>query len=319
MMRRRAIDRRLASLVVAGVLIAACGDSDPRSATLERERATTTSAPATSSTIESPPSTGVVAPPPAPTGPQPSVMAGATSPDELAARLVDAERRIADPATPAADVAGWGRAQQVAYRQMVLRPDWHDAVRAAVPNDVRPVMETNLHAGFQLRSMLKEPKEELPRWEIVAPPSPAELLTHYQAAEAEFGVPWTYLAAINLVETRMGRIRGLSSAGAQGPMQFMPATWSAYGEGDVNDHRDAIRAAARYLVRNGAPHDMPNALWNYNHSDKYVAAVTAYAERMTASPRAYEAYWAWQVFYVTVGGDVLLPEGWIHPEGAVTG
>ncbi len=36
-------------------------------------------------------------------------------------------------------------------------------------------------------------------------------------------MPWYYLAAINLIETRMGRIDGLSTAGAQGPMQFLPA------------------------------------------------------------------------------------------------
>jgi len=68
---------------------------------------------------------------------------------------------------------------------------------------------------------------------IVAPPPADELLGHYRAAGDEFGVDWTYLAAIHLVETRMGRIRGTSTAGAHGPMQFMPATWDAYGEGDV--------------------------------------------------------------------------------------
>ena len=94
-------------------------------------------------------------------------------------------------------------------------------------------------------------------------------------------------------------------------MQFLPATWAAYGEGgDINDPHDAIMAAARYLKRNGAPGDMANALWNYNHSDRYVRAVTLYAQQMEADPRAYLAYHAWQVYYIMTRGDVLLEEGY---------
>src|SRR3546814_13420666 len=94
--------------------------------------------------------------------------------------------------------------------------------------------------------------DSLPAWRIVAPPPAEELLAHYQAAEAEFGVPWEILAAVNLVETGMGRIRGVSVAGAQGPMQFMPATWAAFGHGgDVNDYRDAIMGAARHPAPHG--------------------------------------------------------------------
>ena len=127
---------------------------------------------------------------------------------------------------------------------------------------------------------------------------------------SEFGVPWGYLAAVHLVETRMGRIRGESSAGAQGPMQFLPSTWAAYGEGDINSNKDSIRAAARYLKRNGAPGDMRNALWNYNHSFLYVDAVTEYAKQMLAAERAFFGYHHWQVYYRTTNGDVLLPVGY---------
>ena len=63
----------------------------------------------------------------------------------------------------------------------------------------------------------------LPAWRIVRPAPADELLDAYRDAEAEFGIPWRYLAAINLVETGLGRIRGTSIAGAQGPMQFMPS------------------------------------------------------------------------------------------------
>src|SRR3990170_162129 len=100
----------------------------------------------------------------------------------------------------------------------------------------------NLSATADLRSTVV-PGPNLPTaWRIVEPAPLDELLRYYREAEAEFGVHWSYLASIHLVETRMGRIRGVSTAGAQGPMQFMPGTWAAYGEGDINSNRDAIRA-----------------------------------------------------------------------------
>src|SRR5439155_17781253 len=89
------------------------------------------------------------------------------------------------------------------------------------------------------------------------PPTAAALLAHYRAAERRFGVPWSVLAAVNLVESGFGRLRETSVSGAQGPMQFMPATWRAYGlGGDVHDSADAIVGAANYLHANGAPRDL---------------------------------------------------------------
>jgi membrane-bound lytic murein transglycosylase B len=138
----------------------------------------------------------------------------------------------------------------------------------------------------------------------------AELLGHYEAAEAEFGVAWEYLAAIHLVETRMWRIRWVSVAGTRGPMQFMPATWEAYGEGDIDDPGDAIRAAARYLTASGAPEDMRRALFAYDRSENYVDAIIAHAQVMADDERAYLAYRHWQVHYRLETGDVVLPVGW---------
>ena len=108
----------------------------------------------------------------------------------------------------------------------------------------------------------------------------------------------------------MSRIRGNSSAGAQGPMQFIPSTWSIYGNGgDINSEHDAIHAAARLLKARGAPTNMRRALYAYNNSDHYVKAIAAYAEVIQADERAYAAYHAWQVYY----GDQLLPEGFSNP------
>jgi membrane-bound lytic murein transglycosylase B len=172
------------------------------------------------------------------------------------------------------------------------------------------VVAANVGAGRELGALTK-PRTSLPPWHIVAPAPAEELLAHYREAERMFGVPWTYLAAIHLVETRMGRIRGPSSAGAQGPMQFLPSTWAAYGGGgDINSNRDAILAAGRYLHANGAPAAMDNALFHYNHSPHYVRAITAYATQMAADSRAFFAYYHWQVYYRLTTGDMLLPVGW---------
>jgi membrane-bound lytic murein transglycosylase B len=234
----------------------------------------------------------------------------AADPVAIAAQVAVAERAVRDPRLTGATLAWMGHLQQRAYRAVAARPEWHDAFLAAVPADLRGVATANLDATADLRATVV-PGPDLPSaWRIVAPAPLEDLARYYREAEADFGVPWSYLAAIHLVETRMGRIRGTSVAGAQGPMQFMPGTWAAYGEGDVNSDRDAIRAAARYLRANGAPANMANALFRYNNSQRYVRAVTAYAEVMRAEPDAYRGYYNWQVYYLTTKGDILLPVGY---------
>ena len=105
-------------------------------------------------------------------------------------------------------------------------------------------------------------------------------------AEEKYGVPWQILSAVHKTETgRRGDTTIASYAGAQGPMQFMPGTWRAYGQdgdGDgvanVHDVDDAIHGAANYLAANGgARGDMQNALYRYNHSQAYVNLVLARA------------------------------------------
>ena len=233
----------------------------------------------------------------------------AQDPVALAEQMRMAELAIRDPNVTGADLAWMGHLHQLVYRRLVERPEWADAVLAALPEAIRPSARANYEAGAELRA-LTSPREELPPWLIIEPAPAEDLLRYYREAEAEFGVPWPYLAAIHLSETRMGRIRGTSIAGAQGPMQFMPGTWAAFGEGDVNDNRDAIRAAARYLRHNGAPANMANALFRYNNSNRYVRAVTAYAENMRAEPMTFRGYYHWQVYYRTTRGDVLLPVGY---------
>lgn len=100
-----------------------------------------------------------------------------------------------------------------------------------------------------------------------------------------FGKDWYILAAVGKVESDHGENMGPSSAGAMGPMQFMPSTWETSGvdgNGDgvanVMDPRDAIPAAARYLKTGGAPQDWYAALFSYNHADWYVKKVLGVAE-----------------------------------------
>jgi hypothetical protein len=94
-------------------------------------------------------------------------------------------------------------------------------------------------------------------------------------------------------------------------MQFMPATWAAYGRGDIEDPHDAILAAARYLARNGGGRgEIDRALFAYNHSRHYVRGVRAYARVLAASPAAFRGLYGWQVVYLTARGDVWLPTGY---------
>jgi hypothetical protein len=103
----------------------------------------------------------------------------------------------------------------------------------------------------------------------------ATLEAYYQGAASRQGLDWEYLAAINFIETDFDRNTNVSSAGAQGPMQFLPTTWALYGDGgNILDPGDAIYAAARYLRATGAPQDYPLAIRRYNDDGNYVAAVS---------------------------------------------
>src|SRR5881398_2138272 len=122
---------------------------------------------------------------------------------------------------------------------------------------------------------------------------PLFLLPIYQAAAAQYGVPWQILAAINEIETDYGNDLSVSSAGAVGWMQFMPATWLQYGVDALNagyadpfNPVDAIFAAARYLRAAGAPGDLNTAILAYNHSAAYLSSVLLRAKLISRYPHA---------------------------------
>ena len=298
--------RVLTALAACAVAIAAaCGGGGSDEADDgARAASTTTSAADTTTTTAAPTTTVPFDPaalrPPAPAG----------DPAALAAQIADAEATIRQPAVGTPDLAAAGLAQQVAYRQLGDHPEWDAAVAAALPPELQPVAATHAAARRDLRALTGSPSTEMPAWRIQAPAAPVDLLAWYHEAEAASGVPWQYLAAINLVETGIGRIHGLSTAGAQGPMQFLPSTWEIYGEGDIEDPHAAILAAGRLLAANGAPGDMDAALFSYNHDNRYVRAVSRYAELIAEHPGAYAGFHAWGIWYWTTAGDIYLPLGW---------
>jgi hypothetical protein len=120
------------------------------------------------------------------------------------------------------------------------------------------------------------------------------LRSFYREAYVTYGVDPSYLASINFIESNFGRVNGPSSAGALGPMQFLPDTWEAFGlGGDVNDPHDAIMGAANYLVHNGAPADMRNAIWHYNNSFDYVDSVESFARAYRQDPLWLDRMYYW--------------------------
>jgi hypothetical protein len=118
---------------------------------------------------------------------------------------------------------------------------------------------------------------------------PSNLLALYKASAEEYcpGLSWTVLAAINEIESGDGANVGPSSAGALGPMQFLPSTWAEWGiDGfgqtgapDIMNPLDAVPSAARLLCAAGAgsPKTLSGAIFAYNHATWYVAEVLALA------------------------------------------
>ncbi len=120
---------------------------------------------------------------------------------------------------------------------------------------------------------------------------PPFLLPIYQAAGTAYGIPWQVLAAINEVETDYGRDLSISSAGAEGWMQFLPSSWGQYGvdangDGyeDPYNPADAIFAAARYLAAAGGARNIRAAVFSYNHSQTYVESVMLRAQLLDGTP-----------------------------------
>ena len=134
---------------------------------------------------------------------------------------------------------------------------------------------------------------------ILGRPAPAVfLLRWYRDAQTRFGVRWQALAAINFIETAFNKVRNASGAGAQGPMQFEPATWQSYGlGGNINNPRDAIFGAANYLAAHHYKTDERGAVYDYNPSPLYVDSVIRYTRQISRNPNIFFHYYNWRVYF----------------------
>jgi hypothetical protein len=220
-----------------------------------------------------------------------------------------------DPSTwpPPEDVELLTLYEQRIYRWLAAHEKLAGRVLARLDGRTAREGGDNVAAGHALFEH-GTPLTEVPDFRIRRPEPADALLGYFLEAEERFAVDWEVLAAVMLVETRMGRIRSRSSAGAQGPMQFLPSTWEAYGlGGDVHDPHDAVLGAANYLRASGAPGNYRAALYAYNPVNAYVTAVWRYARTMMRNPDSYYAYSNWQVFVRTVDGDVRLSGPGLEP------
>jgi soluble lytic murein transglycosylase-like protein len=263
------------------------------------------------------PSSDVVTPSSDPETPSPDAWIP-RRPAELAAELeaIRIERRRAirewiasgGPSTwpPPEDVELLTLREQLIYRVLAANDPLAEQVLGRLDEGAASEARANVLAGGALYDHFS-PVKTLPEFRTRSPEPADTLRVYFEEGERRFGVHWEVLAAVMLIETRMGRIVSNSSAGARGPMQFIPSTWAAYGlGGDVRDEHDAVLGAANYLSANGAPKDDRNALFHYNPVPAYVTAVTRYAKAMERDPDLFYAYYNWQVFVRTTRGDVRL-------------
>lgn len=167
---------------------------------------------------------------------------------------------------------------------------------------------------------------------------PPQYMPYYLSAEKKYGVHWYVLAAIHFVETGFSTHKTMiSSVGALGHMQFMPATWVGWdyniggglvssslditslsviakgrghgrdgngdGKADPWDLEDAIHTAAYSLSVNKYASDPRNAIYKYNHAEWYINKVLKNAENFK-NAATYE-----------VGGDTPAhnPGGFMRP------
>jgi hypothetical protein len=131
---------------------------------------------------------------------------------------------------------------------------------------------------------------------IIPAGAPANYLNLFKASAAKYcpGMSWTVLAAIGQIESGDGANNGPSSAGALGPMQFMPGTWAEWGingfgppgSPDIMNPLDAIPSAARMLCAAGAGNaaTLRGAIFAYNHATWYVDEVLALAGEYAKNP-----------------------------------
>src|SRR4051794_10389605 len=154
------------------------------------------------------------------------------------------------------------------------------------PNGVPTKFNPSLSVATPNPSPFGPPSFMVGQFEI-----PPFLLPIYQACGTQYGIPWEVLASINKIETAFGTNLNVSTAGAEGWMQFMPATWKTWGIDANGDGRadpynpvDAICSAGRYLQASGGETNLRQAIFAYNHASWYVDEVLLTAQQYGRLP-----------------------------------
>jgi hypothetical protein len=182
-------------------------------------------------------------------------------------------------------------------RQLLVRDLGRNAGKAAAVVRLRAAERDDIAARLDLERLSAANAAPVGGVTLGPAAPAAKLLAWYREAGRRFGIRPQLLAAINFVESDFGRARTTAKADAQGPMQFEPATWRAYGlGGDVYDPHDAILAAANLLAANRGRTDERDALLHYNPSPLYRDAVLYYAHRMSTVRFAFLEYYAWKPY-----------------------
>jgi soluble lytic murein transglycosylase-like protein len=218
-----------------------------------------------------------------------------TAPAVLAAELVRA-----DAALHAHVTVGIALAQQRIVLRLSDRPTLSRKVIRLLPSRLARDVTDDVLAHRELARLT--PPQPLSAFRVGPAAAAAKLRAFYAEAQRRSAIPWQVLAAVNYVESDFGRVRQSSVSGAQGPMQFMPSTWAAYGRGDVHDPHQAILGAARFLHAAGGRVAERAALHRYNPSWAYVDAIERYAGRIRRDPQAFLVYYARRLIVRTPQG-----------------
>ncbi len=218
-----------------------------------------------------------------------------TAPAELAAQLVRADAALHAHVTVGAALA---------EQRLVLRFSDHRALAGEVirllPARLARDVTDDVLAHRELARLT--PAQPLSAFRVGPAAAAAKLRAYYAEGQRRSGIRWQVLAAVNYVESDFGRLRESSTAGALGPMQFLPSTWAAYGRGSVHDPHQAILGAARFLHAAGGTVDERAALHRYNPSWAYVDAIERYAGRIRRDPKAFLIFYARRLIVRTPAG-----------------
>ncbi|HLB21047.1 MAG TPA: lytic murein transglycosylase, partial [Solirubrobacteraceae bacterium] len=279
----------LAGLAALALLAPAASPAEAAPPTTSGETTTTSPAPETTTTTPAPEATT-----PATTAPTSGATTESTPPPatpgagegRAAPQISKQSAQGASPSRPAGSADAQGRPKARAHGEKgapagAPAAKSRHGKRAPKPSALTPPLPLSLSSSIA----------GVPAFFIESFRIPPFLLPIFQAAGTAYGVPWQVLAAINEVETDYGRDLSVSTAGAEGWMQFLPSSWATYGvdangDGfkDPYNPADAIFAAARYLRAAGATASLRGSVFSYNHSQAYVESVMLRAKLLGGTP-----------------------------------